>query len=43
MSEFRVPFQAAESEFTEKRSRFIGYVQPVEGTGLYCPDQKAAL
>lgn len=30
MSEFRVPFQAAESEFTEKRSRFIGYVQPVE-------------
>ena len=30
MSEFKIPFQAAESEFTEKRSRFIGYVQPVE-------------
>ena len=30
MGEFRVPFQAAESEFVEKRSRFIGYVQPVE-------------
>ena len=30
MNGFRIPFQAAESEFTEKRSRFIGYVQPVE-------------
>ena len=27
---YRVPFGDAESEFTEKRSRFIGYVQPVE-------------
>ena len=30
MSEIRVPFESAESEFVEKRSRFIGYVQPVE-------------
>ena len=27
---FRVPFEAAESEFTEKRSRFIGHLFPVE-------------
>lgn len=27
---FRVPFAAAESEFTEKRSRFIGHIWPVE-------------
>lgn len=30
MSEFRVPFTAAESEFTEKRSRFISHIWPVE-------------
>lgn len=27
--EFRVPFQAADSEFTEKRSRFISHLLPV--------------
>lgn len=27
---FRVPFQASESEFTEKRSRFISHLLPVE-------------
>ena len=27
---FRVPFEAAESEFTEKRSRFISHLFPVE-------------
>ena len=26
----RVPFEAAESEFTEKRSRFISHIRPVE-------------
>ena len=30
MSDFRVPYQAAETEFTEKRSRFIGHVWRVE-------------
>ena len=30
MSEFRVPFQPAESEFVEKRSRFISHIWPVE-------------
>ena len=30
MSDFRVPFGAAETEFTEKRSRFIGHLLPVE-------------
>ena len=30
MSTFRVPFAAAESEFTEKRSRFISHLKPVE-------------
>ena len=30
MSVFRVPYQAAESEFTEKRSRFISHIWPVE-------------
>lgn len=30
MRVFRVPFAAAESEFTEKRSRFIGHLKPVE-------------
>lgn len=30
MSDFRVPHQAAETEFTEKRSRFIGHLLPVE-------------
>ena len=31
MTEYYVPTQAAESEFTEKRSRFIGQVWPVTG------------
>ncbi len=30
VSTFRVPFEAAESEFTEKRSRFISHLFPVE-------------
>ena len=30
MSVFRVPYEPGESEFTEKRSRFIGHVWPVE-------------
>ena len=30
MSDFRIPYQAAETEFTEKRSRFIGHLLPVE-------------
>lgn len=30
MSGFRIPYQAAETEFTEKRSRFIGHLLPVE-------------
>ena len=30
MSAFRVPYQAVETEFTEKRSRFIGHLLPVE-------------
>lgn len=30
MSDFRVPYQAAKTEFTEKRSRFIGHLLPVE-------------
>ena len=30
MGEFRVPFQAADSEFAEKRSRFISHVWRVE-------------
>ncbi|MBQ9348647.1 MAG: YigZ family protein [Oscillibacter sp.] len=30
MSSYRVPYQEAESEFTEKRSRFIGHVWRVE-------------
>lgn len=30
MSVFRIPYQAAESEFTEKRSRFISHVWPVD-------------
>ena len=29
MSEYLVPFEDSESEFVEKRSRFIGYVKPV--------------
>ena len=29
MGEFRVPFQAADSEFVEKRSRFISHLLPV--------------
>ena len=27
---FRVPFEASESEFVEKRSRFISHLWPVE-------------
>ena len=30
MSDFRVPFGPSETEFTEKRSRFIGHLLPVE-------------
>ena len=30
MSEFRVPFVPAESEFVEKRSRFISHIWPVD-------------
>ena len=30
MSGFRVPFQASDSEFVEKRSRFISHIWPVE-------------
>lgn len=30
MCEYRVPFEAAESEFTEKRSRFISHIWRVE-------------
>ena len=30
MDEFRVPFAASESEFVEKRSRFISHLWPVE-------------
>ena len=30
MSEFRVPFQPADSEFVEKRSRFISHIWPVK-------------
>ena len=30
MSEYLVPFEDSESEFVEKRSRFIGYVWRVE-------------
>ena len=30
MSDFRVPYQAAETEFTEKRSHFLGHVRRVE-------------
>ena len=30
MSEFRVPFAPAQSEFVEKRSRFISHIWPVE-------------
>lgn len=30
MTEYYIPARAAESEFVEKRSRFIGYIKPVE-------------
>ena len=30
MTEYIVPYQDAESEFTEKRSRFIGHIWPVD-------------
>ena len=44
MSEFRVPFQAADSEFVEKRSRFISHIWPVETeeqAQQYIKDMKA--
>ena len=44
MSEFRVPFQPAESEFVEKRSRFISHIWPVETeeqAQQYIKDMKA--
>ena len=34
MGEFRVPFQAADSEFVEKRSRFISHLLPVESDSV---------
>ena len=30
MSEFYIPTSAGEAEFTEKRSRFLGHIRPVE-------------
>ncbi|MBR1780208.1 MAG: YigZ family protein, partial [Oscillospiraceae bacterium] len=30
MTEYFIPTRAAETEFVEKRSRFIGHLQPVE-------------
>ena len=30
MSEYRVPAGAGESEYVEKRSRFLGHLRPVE-------------
>ena len=44
MSGFRVPFQAADSEFVEKRSRFISHIWPVETeeqAQQYIKDMKA--
>ena len=44
MGEFRVPFQAADSEFVEKRSRFISHIWPVETeeqAQQYIKDMKA--
>ncbi len=44
MSEFRVPFQPADSEFVEKRSRFISHIWPVETeeqAQQYIKDMKA--
>ncbi len=44
MSEFKVPFQAADSEFVEKRSRFISHIWPVETeeqAQQYIKDMKA--
>ena len=44
MSEFKVPFQAADSEFMEKRSRFISHIWPVETeeqAQQYIKDMKA--
>ena len=41
---FRVPFQAADSEFVEKRSRFISHIWPVETeeqAQQYIKDMKA--
>ena len=32
MSDFRVPYQAAETEFTEKRSRFIGHLHVIDAS-----------
>ena len=36
MSGFRVPFQPSETEFTEKRSRFIGHLLPVKTEEQAC-------
>ena len=44
MSDFRVPFGPSETEFTEKRSRFIGHLLPVETeeqAQQYIKDMKA--
>lgn len=44
MSDFRVPYQAADSEFVEKRSRFISHIWPVETEAQaqqYIKDMKA--
>lgn len=44
MSDFRVPYQAADSEFVEKRSRFISHLWPVETeeqAQQYIKDMKA--
>ena len=44
MSEFKVPFQAADSEFVEKRSHFISHIWPVETeeqAQQYIKDMKA--
>ena len=35
---FRIPFQEAESEFVEKRSRFISHVAGGDGGGGPSPD-----
>ena len=42
MAEYYVPARDSETEFTEKRSRFIGHVWRVE-QGEDCPDEGQAL